>query len=37
MENSNLPETGEFAARWAELADGPPTFTDLEVIEDRTL
>ena len=36
MENSRLPETQEFAAKWAELADGPPTFLDLDVVDDRT-
>jgi quinol monooxygenase YgiN len=36
MENSKLPETQEFAAKWAELADGPPTFLDLDVIDDRS-
>lgn len=35
MENSNLPETQEFAAKWAELAEGPPRFLDLDVIDDR--
>jgi hypothetical protein len=36
MENSKLPETEEFAAKWAELSDGPPTFLDLDVIDDRS-
>jgi quinol monooxygenase YgiN len=36
MENSNLPETQEFAAKWAELAEEPPRFLDLDVIDDRT-
>jgi hypothetical protein len=36
MENSNLPETGEFAQKQATLLDGPPTFTDLDVLDDRT-
>jgi hypothetical protein len=31
MANSNLPETGEFAARLAELCDAPPTFRNLDV------
>ena len=31
MENSNRPETGEFAARLAALCDGPPTFRNLDV------
>jgi hypothetical protein len=37
MENSNLPETQEFAARWAELTLGPPTFVDLDVIDDHEI
>jgi hypothetical protein len=37
MENSNLPETQEFSAQWAELASGPPTFIDLDVLEDREI
>jgi hypothetical protein len=36
MENSNLPETGEIAAKMAALADGPMTFHDLDVIEDQS-
>ena len=36
MENSNLPETAEFAAKWAEIADGPPSFLDLDVVDDRS-
>jgi quinol monooxygenase YgiN len=35
MENSNLPETQEFTAKWGALADGPPRFIDLDVLEDR--
>jgi quinol monooxygenase YgiN len=31
MENSNRPETSEFAARMAELCDGPPKFSNLDV------
>ena len=37
MENSNLPQTGEFAQRMMALADGPPTFYNLDVVEDRSL
>jgi quinol monooxygenase YgiN len=33
MENSNRPETSEFASKMAELCDGPPTFYNLDVIE----
>jgi hypothetical protein len=35
MENSNLPETAAFAEKQLALLDGPPTFYDLDVIEDR--
>ena len=35
MQNSNLPETSEFAASQMKLVEGPPTFIDLDVIEDR--
>jgi quinol monooxygenase YgiN len=31
MENSERPETGEFAARMAALCEGPPTFHNLDV------
>jgi hypothetical protein len=33
MENSNLPETKELANAMRELADGPATYTNLDVIE----
>ena len=36
MENSKLPETQEFAEKWAQLADRPPAFLDLDVIDDRS-
>ena len=36
MENSNLPETAEFAQKQMPLLDGPPTFFDLDIIDDRT-
>lgn len=36
MENSNLPETSEFAAKMMELVDGPPTFHNLDVVTDKT-
>lgn len=32
MANSNLAETGEFAAQLAALCDGPPSFRNLEVL-----
>jgi len=35
MENSNLPETTEFAKRMMELVDGQTIFLNLDVIEDR--
>ena len=35
MQNSELPETREFSAKWAEFVEGAPTFIDLDVIEDR--
>jgi len=36
MENSNLPETREFSARFNEFTDGPVTFQDLDIIEDNS-
>ena len=33
MENSDSPETQEFAARMAELCDGPAKFTNLNLLE----
>ena len=35
MENSDLPVTSEFSERMMALADGPPTFHNLDVVEDR--
>ena len=34
MQNSQRPEVSEFAARMAELCDGPPTFRNLDVLDD---
>jgi quinol monooxygenase YgiN len=34
MENSNRPETSEFAARMAELCDGPPKFYNLDIVDE---
>jgi quinol monooxygenase YgiN len=34
-ENSNLPETQAAAERYMTLADGPPVFSDLDILEDR--
>jgi hypothetical protein len=36
MENSSLPETGEFGLGQAAFLDGPSVFTDLDVISDQT-
>lgn len=33
MENSGLPETQDFSRRMAELADGPPRFSNLDVVD----
>jgi hypothetical protein len=35
MENSTLPETQAFAGKLGALTDGPPTFYDLDIIDDR--
>jgi hypothetical protein len=35
MENSALPETGALSAKLRALADGPPTFYNLDVADDR--
>ncbi len=35
MENSKLPETQAAAENYMALADGPPVFYDLDVLEDR--
>ncbi len=32
MKNSNLPETAEIAAQMAALAEGPPSFRNLDVV-----
>jgi hypothetical protein len=36
MKNSSLPETQASAGQFENLTDGPPTFYDLDVINDRT-
>lgn len=36
MENSQLPETQEFAAQFEKLMDGAPTFHDLDLVSDRS-
>ena len=35
MENSALPVTGEFAGKMMALADGEPTFHDLDVVDQK--
>jgi hypothetical protein len=35
MENSELPETKFAADQYMKAADGPPTFYDLDILEDR--
>jgi hypothetical protein len=37
MENSNLPATQEFSQRMMGFADGPPTFYNLDVLDDRSM
>ncbi|HUO48721.1 MAG TPA: hypothetical protein VMU09_07810 [Acidimicrobiales bacterium] len=37
MENSNRPETAEFAAQLAKLCDAPPTFRNLDVTRDEEM
>ena len=36
MQNSELPVTQEFSQKLMALADGAPTFYNLDVVEDRT-
>ena len=36
MANSNLPVTQEFSQKMMSLADGPPTFYNLDVVEERS-
>jgi quinol monooxygenase YgiN len=35
QENSQLPETSAMAEKQAALLEGPPSFIDLDIIEDR--
>jgi hypothetical protein len=35
LENSNMPVTQEFSQKMMALADGAPTFYNLDVVEDR--
>jgi hypothetical protein len=35
MENSQMPETQALSAKMMGMADGPPTFYNLDVLDDR--
>lgn len=35
MKNSELPVTQDLSGKMAALCDGPPTFTNLDVLDDR--
>jgi len=37
MENSNAPRTQEMSQRMMALAEGPPTFLNLDVVDEREL
>ncbi len=37
MQNSTSPRTQEMAQKMAALGDGPPTFYNLDVLDDRSL
>jgi hypothetical protein len=37
MENSNNPVTQDFSQKMMALADGPPTFYNLDVVQEREL
>lgn len=37
MENSNMPETGEFAAKLAAFCEAPPTFRNLDVLREEQM
>jgi hypothetical protein len=36
MENSQLPQTRQFAEKWAAVVDGPIQFHDLDVVAERS-
>jgi hypothetical protein len=36
MQNSGLPETKAAAERYMDLADGPPVFHNLDILEERS-
>jgi quinol monooxygenase YgiN len=35
VENSNMPETDRFSKKMMSFADGPPTFYNLDVVDDQ--
>jgi quinol monooxygenase YgiN len=35
MDNSNLPETKTYGEKQSALLDAPPTYTDLDVLDER--
>ena len=35
MENSSLPETDTFSKKMMSFAEGPPTFYNLDIVDDR--
>lgn len=37
MANSDLPETGEFAAKLAQLCEAPPSFRNLDVLREEQM
>jgi quinol monooxygenase YgiN len=37
MENSNRPETAEFAAQLAKLCEAPPTFRNLDITREEEM
>ena len=37
MENSNVPRTQEMSQKMMALADGPPTFYNLDVVDEREM
>jgi hypothetical protein len=37
MANSSLPETQALSEKLMSFADGPPTFVNLDVVDDRTM
>ena len=36
MENSSLPETDAFSKKMMSLAEGPPTFYNVDIVDDRS-